>query len=179
MTAQITDTFFFRGEEYSMIGMFGGPLATPQQFGMVPKMLHTGCYQGYYSMYELTDEGLFLREMTLREKNERYLPIAGVDADLSKPFQATYNKLNVLVPFSGNMRLAKDFIRELYLHMGFQKPTAFKTVFDITLNEGKIIRLKDRSEEMEQKRGQFKRNYEAGDMRQTIDDAFSLDLDIE
>jgi len=33
--------------------------------------------------------------------------------------------------------------------------------------------------ELEQKRGEFKRHYEAGNMLQTIDEAFILDMDLE
>lgn len=54
MTAQIPDTFIFNGEEYSLIGMKGGDLISPEQFGMLPGMLHTACYRGFYATYELT-----------------------------------------------------------------------------------------------------------------------------
>lgn len=158
--------------------MQGGDLISPEKFGMEPEMIHTACYRGYYATYELTEEGLFLREMTLRERNGKYMPIAGVDPE-KKEYQATYHNLNVRVPFTGKIRLAKDFVEELYIHMGFQKPTAFRTVYDVTLKEGAVLELRDRSKEMEEKRGLFKQRYESGDMRQTIEEAFSLDMDLE
>ena len=67
MTAQISDTFLFKGDEYSLIGMNGGDLASPEQFGMEPEMIHTACYRGFYATYEFTEKTL---ELTLREKNE-------------------------------------------------------------------------------------------------------------
>ncbi len=178
MTAQIPDEFIFKGEVYSLIGIRGGTLASPQQFGMQPEMMHTGCYRGFYATYELTEDGLYLRELTLREANERYLPIGEVMPHVSCE-EATYYNLNELIPFTGQIRLAKDFIEELYVHMGYQKATAFKTVLDITLKNGKVVDIKDRSREMERKRGAFKKRYDSGNMLQMIKDAFSLDMDLE
>ncbi len=178
MTAQISDTFIFKCEEHSLIGMKGGDLASPEQFGMEPKMLHTACYRGFYASYELTEEALYLRKLTLREMNGNYLPIEGIQP-AKEEYQATYHGLSVVVPFTGKIRLAKDFIKELYIHMGYQKLTAFKTVLDITLKSGRVVEIKDRSQEMEEKRGAFKKHYESGNMIQTIDEAFSLDMDLE
>lgn len=166
MTAQITDTFIFKGEQQDLICICGGPLATPQHFGMVPSVLASACYDSFYSTYELTEKHLFLRNMPLKERGSRYLPTAGVAPDLSKPHQATYTNIAV-----------HDPITELCVQ-GYQEATAFKSVYDITLLDGKITRLTDRSAEMAAKRGKFKREYEAGDMEQTMEDAFSL-VDLE
>jgi hypothetical protein len=179
-TAQIPDTFIFKSEEYSLIGKTEGDFATPRQFGMTAVMIHTACYRGYYATYELTETGLFLRKFTLREKEGNYLPISGVHPVINKErYQAEYSNLNVIVPFSGKIRLAKGFIQEFYIHMGYQKPTAFKTVLDITLKDGKVVTIKDRSEEMEKKRGAFKKAYGSGKIDKSIEDAFSLDMRLE
>ncbi|HUL30393.1 MAG TPA: hypothetical protein VLZ03_08045 [Thermodesulfobacteriota bacterium] len=178
MTGQIHDRFFFKGDEYSLIGMKGGNLASPEQFGMEPVMLHTACYRGFFAKYELTGEGLYLRSLTLREKNENYLPIEGINP-IKQAYQATYDGLNVAIRFSGKLRFAKDFVEGLYIHMGFQKATAFKTVLDITLKDGRVVEIKDRSQEIEQKRGAFKKYYESGKMPEMIEEAFSLDMDLE
>jgi hypothetical protein len=178
MTGQISDTFLFKGNQYSLIGMSGAHLASPEQFGMEPEMMHTACYRGFYTTYELTEEALYLRELTLREKNQNYLPIEGIEPAKGN-YQATYHGLSVVVPFTGRIRLAKEFIEELYIHMGYQKPTAFKTVLDITLKDGRVVEIKDRSQEMEEKRGSFKKRYESGNIAQAIEEAFSLDMDLE
>ena len=140
MTAQISDTFLVRGKKYSLIGISGGELASPEIFGMIPAMLHTACYRGYYATYELTEDSLFLKELTLREANGNYLPIGDVQPT-KDDYQATYHNLNVVIPFSGNIRLAAGFIDELYIHMGHQKPTAFKIVLDITLRDGHVVEI--------------------------------------
>ena len=178
MTAQISDTFLYNGDVYQLIGLHGSGLVTPTQFGMVPEMIHTACYRGFYATYELIENTLYLRKLTLREKNGSYLPIDGIEPEV-KNYQATYSNLDMIVPFTGQIRLARDFIDELYIHMGFQKPSAFKTVLDITLKEGKLVGTVDRSLEMKQKRGAFKKRYYSGNTMKSIMESFSLDMDLE
>jgi hypothetical protein len=62
--------------------------------------------------------------------------------------------------------------------MGFQKPTAFKYVYDMAFQDGKLVELKDRSKDVERMRGAFKKKY-AEDPFSNIDAAFSLDMDLE
>jgi hypothetical protein len=178
MTAQISDTFIFRGEAYSLIGIEGGELISPEHFGMRPEMLHTACY----ATYELTETGLYLRELTLCEKDGNYLPINGVLPE-KENYQASYYNLSVLVSFTGRIRLAKDFIKESYIHMGYQRPTAFNTVYDITFHNGRVVELKDRSQDMKRQRGLMKglfRNLRRLLRREEpITKAFSLDMDKE
>ena len=93
MTAQITDTFIYKGDAYQLIGINGRGLINPMQFGMIPAMISTACYRGFYATYELTDKNFFIRELTLREKDGRYLSIDGIEPEAQK-YQATYNNLN-------------------------------------------------------------------------------------
>jgi len=144
----------------------------------IPVMISTACYRGFYSTYELTKDALYLRKFTLRERNNRYLPIDGSEPEIQN-HQATYQNMNIKVPFTGKIRLGKYFIRDLYIHMGFQKPSAFKTVLDITIKEGKVTAIVDRSIEMKQKRGDFKKHYKSGNLMKTIMESFSLDMDLE
>ena len=178
MTGQISDVFIYKRKLFSLICMRGGRLLSPQDFGMCSEMLHTACYRGYYAVYKLTETELSLRELVLREKDGNYLPIEGVSPEKA-PHQAHYRNLSVHVPFTGEIRLAKDLIRKFHIHMGFQKATAFKTVYDITLDDGRIIDMKDRSKEMEIRRGAFKERYESEDLLLAIVEAFSLDMDLE
>lgn len=179
-TAQYTDQVIFRGEYYSLIGIKGGELISPKQFGMEPVMISTACYRGYIAEYELTNEALCLRKLILRADQRRYLPITGVlPIEDNERLTATYTGLRVIVPFVGKLRLARDFIDKLYIHMGFQKASAFKTVLDITLDCGKVVSITDRSREMEEKRGAFKKHYHSNHKIDSIKEAFSLDMDLE
>lgn len=179
MTAQITDVFHFNGKNYSLIGKTKGELASPQQFGMNPVRIHTACYRGFYAEYELTQEALYLRKLTLRERDERYIPIGKIHPERDDDYQAVYRGLSEITPFTGKIRLANGFIEDLFIHMGYQKATAYKTILDLSLQDGKIVELIDRSMEIKQKRGAFKKHYETGNFAQTINDAFSLDMNLE
>ncbi|MBN1338864.1 MAG: hypothetical protein JXA03_06035 [Bacteroidales bacterium] len=178
MTGQHSDTFLHKGEVFSLIGYEGCGLVHPRRYGMVPEMIHTACYRGYYATYEITESALLLRKLTLREKDGNYCAIGGVDPEI-EDHQAIYSGLNEVVNYSGKLRLAKGLIGELYVHMGFQKATAYKTVLDITFRRGKVIEIKDRSEEMKKNRGEFKKHYDSGDIAQTTFEAFDLGMDIE
>ncbi len=178
MTAQISDTFLYKGQEYFLIGIRGGELVCPEQFGMEPEMIITACYRGFYATYELTEDALYLRTFTLSEKNNKYLPIQGV-MPAKNNYQATYYGLSLTIPFTGKLRLARDFIEDLYVHMGFQKPSAFRAVLDITLNDGKIIKVNDRSGEAARIRGHFKKRFESEDTVTIIEKAFDLEMEFE
>ena len=179
MTAQIPDSFLFKGEEYCLAGLVGDELFSPDQYGMEPMTINTACWRGFYAAYEITDTGIYLRELTMREKGGNYKSINGVEPDI-QDYEATYRDVNLPIPFTGTIRLAKDFIKELYIHMGFQKPTSFKIVLDLLFERGCLVEIRDRSEEIEAKRGAFKKKYEESENPiQAIEDAFSLELDIE
>lgn len=178
MTAQIQDSFIYQAEEYALIGKNGGNLVIPDDFGMEPEMLHTACYRGFYLEYECTENTIYLQKMFVRDKNGNY-PIINEIKPRIQEDEAVYEKLGLRVPFTGEIRLAKDFMPEFYVHMGFQKSSAFRKVLDLSFENGRLIQVKDRSEEMAAKRGRFKQRYQQGDLIQTINDAFSLDMDIE
>ena len=62
--------------------------------------------------------------------------------------------------------------------MGFQSPWAYETVLDITIKERKVIDIKDRSEEFKLKWQEIKQQ-EINNVVDWINDAFSLDMDLE
>ena len=179
-TAQIPDSVIYKGNTYDLIAWTGGHLVTPEQFGMTPWMLHTACYRGFYATYELSDEQLSLRQLTLREKHGNYLPIAGVFPDVKTDEGiATYRDLHVVVPFTGKLRLAKDFMQAFYIHMGLQQPFAYETVLDITVREGRVVAIADRSREMADIREEFEKRVQSGEPRRVVEDEFARGMGLE
>jgi len=204
MSGQISDSFIFKGKEYSLINMSGDGLATPEYFGMHATTMNTACYRGYVATYEITETGIFLSGFTLRELNNNYQPIGGIMPVKDDPEQTpsildgdrvigwsltyktklghygcpVYSGIHITIPFTGMLRLADGLIEKYYIHMGFQKASAFKTVIDITFNKGQITTIQNRSKEMRQIRGSFKKKYDSGDYRTTIAEAFSQDMTI-
>jgi hypothetical protein len=45
---------------------------------MNPIELNTGCYRGVYSTYEINNEELFLKEMTIGKVDGGWKPIQGI-----------------------------------------------------------------------------------------------------
>jgi hypothetical protein len=101
--------------------------------------MHTACYRGFYTTYEPTEDALVLRGLTLREEDGNYQPIEGVEP-VAADYDGVCSGLDMVVPFTGEMRLAKDFIQELYIHMGYLKASACRTVLDITPASGRCSR---------------------------------------
>lgn len=178
MTAQVSDTFIYKGKEYWLIGIDGDKLPEPKDFGMKPVWISTACWRGFYSTYEITDNLMYLKEMTLSVKKNNYKLINGVKPIIDG-YQATYKDINFRVSFTGKIRIAKDFIQELYVHMGFQKPSAFKKVIDLKFEDGRIVETNDRSKEVAAIRGSFKEHYETMRVIKKVKRAFSLDMDLE
>ena len=46
MKAQIYYRFHINGDQYALIGIAGGDLVVPEQFGTQPTELHTACQRG-------------------------------------------------------------------------------------------------------------------------------------
>ncbi len=184
MTAQIPDVFRFNGEEYSLVGMNGEGLFEPADFEMIPMMASTACYRGYVMTYDCVERMMILDEMLIR--TEDVVPINGVEPEQfetskHKVFSHRYENLRLKTNFTGSLLLAKDFIDSLYVHMGFQKPTSFRTVIEVQIQDGDIISISDLSDRIEELRMWGRTStmtHESEDVDQWIDRSFSLDYEI-
>jgi hypothetical protein len=75
--------------------------------------------------------------------------------------------------------VVKDFIHDLYMRMGYPRASAFKTVLDMSLKDGRIVEILDRSREMEHRRAAVKKRYESGDKFQEIEESLGLNVDLQ
>jgi len=177
MTAQIADKVLYAGDEYSLIGIDGTGLPVPQDYGMSPTMIHTACYRGFYVTYSISKDQLILMNMTLREIDGEYLQVNGIDASIDDYGRGVYKKIHQIVQFTGKLRIARDFIDSMYVHMGFQKPASFQTVLDLKFIKGKLIDVMDLSKIMAAKRKENKGIPLQINSIDDIKDAFNLDID--
>jgi hypothetical protein len=185
MTGQIPDQFRYEGEAYDLVGLDGGPLYEPHDFGITTQMASTACWRGYQMFYDCKDGMLILDQMHAQTNDK--VTVNGVaprgpeDDDETFFFNTFYKNLELKTNFTGSLLLAKDFISERYVHMGFQSPDAFKTVLEIRVKDGMILEVKDISEMMEERRksGQTKPNrpdsMDEPDIETWVKDRFSLD----
>ncbi len=190
MTAQVPDEFRYEGEMYSLVGLDGEGLFIAEEFGLKLVAASTACWRGHVMKYDCIDGELVLSGIDIRTQEEP--PIINNTEARSlenesgySMFSHSYENLNLKTSFTGSMLLAKDFIESMYVHLGFQRPMAFRTVLEIQVQDGDIISVSDLSEKMEDLR---ERNGSKGaqpvsdsdeDVRSWIEDTFSLDYDIE
>lgn len=189
MTGQIPDQFRYEGEAYDLVGMNGDSLYEPRNFGISPQMASTACWRGYQMFYDCKDEQLILDHMHVRTDDT--IEVNGVspkksgETDEMAFFNAIYENLGLKTKFTGTLLLAKDFISEMYVHMGFQSPDAFKTVLEIHVKVGDIIEVKNLSDKMEERRRLGRTTpdqpdtMEKPDIEDWVKDRFSLDYESE
>lgn len=176
MTGQIPDTFIYNEDKFELVYLSGGDLITPKKYGMNPQMLHTACYRGFYSTYEIKNNQLLLQEMVVGEITGEYPEINGVQPK-QQNYAVCYENLNLLTDFTGVIRIAKELIDTLYIHMGYQKGTAYKTLLEFQFQHGNLIDVKDLSEQNKRKRGAFKQSTENESSLEVINQSFDLTLD--
>ncbi|MHA2034891.1 MAG: hypothetical protein ACW98X_00570 [Promethearchaeota archaeon] len=182
MTGQIPDEIMLNDENFSLVGVQGQNLPTPEKFGVAPYSSCTACWRGYVMRYILKNDQLFLNEMDINADDPPKLN--GVEPQKgNRLFKYNYQNLNIKTNFTGNLLLAKDFIDSMYIHMGFQRPLAFQTIVEINLKEGNVISVKDLSKKLERLRNEdpYKdaqpNSRSHKDTRDWIERAFSLDYD--
>lgn len=182
ITAQIPDEFTINGEKFSLVGLKGQGLFTPEDFGIRPHFTCTACWRGYVMEYNFINNKLVLTGMRVNVNEPT--KINSVEPQKGDSlFKFHYNNLNLKTHFTGSVLLAKDFIQSMYVHMGFQRPMAFKTVVEIHVENGNIISLKDLSKQMEEKRkqnpyeGAQPQSNTQNNIERWIKQTFSLDYD--
>lgn len=191
-TGQISDVVHYENKTYSLIGL-AGTLPEPSDFGIEPAETSTANWRGYYSEYSIVEDRLVLTQLTVNSRFEEYPSINGVEADLDigkdcfehlgeeRCFSdgGVYLDIGLDFSFTGKIRIATDFIDELYVHMGFQKPSAFETVIDLTFEDGLLVDISDRSEDAAEIRGRFQKEYYGqGEIPEdAVRKAFSLEME--
>jgi hypothetical protein len=174
MTAQISDTFRYRGQAHALAGINGSGLFDPVQHGIRPAAVSTACWRGYHCRYEVADGMLLLTEVYLglgeedlatAERGEgpklfgkvpkrctvggiRSEPGAGaVEIDRDSP-EFGVDGLREIVAFTGGLLLGDDFVEEMYVHMGFHPAYKFRIVHELIFAGGRLTAEHDRSAQM-------------------------------
>jgi hypothetical protein len=185
MTAQIHDHIYYRGDEYAIVGIKGSGLPSPLDFGIIPVMMSTACYRGYFAGYTCTGDMLFLTSLTVRARTNTYPPVDDVHPVIGGAFNAgQYQGLYLPVRFTGGLLIARDFIQSMYIHMGFQKAPAYQTVIELWFENGNLRSAMDYSEKMALIRETLMQPANAAgarveDVGQWIERMFSLEYEVD
>lgn len=157
MTAQIPDTVIYNGEEFKLVGINGNKLFQPEEYRLKPIMASTACYNGYLLIFKCEKNEFLLDKLFIRTL-EKPVPINGKKAKkyaeemFSHFFSHQYTDLHLKVHFTGSIVIARDFIEEKYVHMGYQSSRDFREVYKLTIKDDSIIEVSDLSKRMEEKR---------------------------
>ena len=186
LTGQVSDEFRYNGEVFSLVGINGKGLYTPTDFGMTTTMASTACWRGYQMFYDCVDGKLILDTMFANPTELK--PVNGIEPQKPKEswmFNHVYENLGLKTKFSGRILLGKDFIQEMYVHMGFQSPESYQIVIEIEVKDGDVVKETDLSSIMAERRlaGRNKparpTTEDDDDVRDWIEDRFSQDYDPE
>ena len=192
MTAQKGDVIKYKEKEYSIIAITNPLNFNPKEYGIVPSALHTGCWKGYWCVYNINDKGIFLEDLYINSKDDFYPSINNVEAvinnynlELEKYIgHHLYKGLNIKMMFSGKILVGDEFIREYYIHMGFQRGWAYKVLIELVFEQGQLIKINDQSEIASEIRKDIKSKNKSyrktiDDIAKFVDDSFSLDYRVK
>ncbi|NRQ40658.1 hypothetical protein HII36_53945 [Nonomuraea sp. NN258] len=167
MTAQVSDSVVVDGVRYEVAGIDGGPLFDPETHGIIPIGSNTACWRGYICDYAVESGRFLLAELTLDTQSQvRGLPVGrgtavfgvhGRRGDWGHVFAPS----RLDVPFTGALLLGRDFIDDLYLHMGFHPAWKYEHVAELVLRDGRLIEWRDCSAEI----AEIRRAIVAGETR--------------
>ena len=191
MTAQIGDRFTFRGNDYSIVAISTPIGFEPVQFGITPLGICTACWAGYWCEYTISEEGITLKNLYINSRDNNYPASNGVEAeeDEREKFQYMghhlYKNVGIRVKYTGKILVGKDFLREYYIHMGYQRAWAYQTLVEFIFEDGSLIETVDYSNMAEKLREEIKKDtgkpkpYTEQDIARFVKNSFSLDIDVK
>jgi len=158
MTAQMPDLFRYEGVDYDLAGISAGGLFSPSQLGLEPKGTCTACWRGYQAVFALAGSRPVLDTLRVelykpgkgyrRLEGPRINDVAPVDGQGG--FNNHYVGMDYPLDYTGGLLLARGFVRELYVHMGFHPAWKYTDVVELVFEDGVLQRRFDRSERMAQ-----------------------------
>jgi len=179
VTAQTPNSIEYQEHLYVIASKKGTELFEPQQHGLDPVSFSTADERGYYCCYAVRSSQLLLTKLGIGmvlEKGKQPPTLFGVTPHkethdvYSRPLFAKeprrtyssrespewiYSDLEVQVPFTGRLFLGRHFIRELYTHVGFPTAWSFEEALELRIDDGAIIEVVERSQDMARIRERF------------------------
>lgn len=189
MTAQVGDRFLYGGNEYSIVAMSRPIQFDPSDYGIKPAAFCTACWNGYWCDYQISAEGIVLKNLYINSENGSYPEINGIGPENSGQKRSQYmghhlyKNLNMFIEYTGRILAGKDFMREYYIHMGYQRAWAYKALVEWIFDGGRLIKTVDHSEMAEKLReelGKLRDNEgekkTGRDIPQFVQKSFSLEM---
>ena len=158
MTAQIHDSLLYEKKEYSIVALSEPIPFAPQDYGLEPHYRSTDCWRGYWCEYAIADGKLILADLPIFNQEGRYPVFNGVSITENKERDGyrVYENVNLEIPFTGKILLGDGFMWDYYIHMGFQRPYAYKTLVELEFDDGELQKATDQSAVAERLRARDK-----------------------
>ena len=206
MTAQISDEYRYEDKVYSVVAMSNPIGFDPKDYGLEPQASCTACWRGYWCEYAIKNGRIVLEKLLIHNAEDNYpefngvsaLPLEYEDAECwtfgeDKPKIESFPKnfghrtyeTNMEINYTGKIVLGDDFIQDYYIHMGFQRPWAYKILKEFDFVDGKLTDIVDHSKVAKELREMIKRDPEGFDkmlhsnIESFVNDSFSLDTNIK
>ena len=178
MTGQIADVYEYNGNRYNIVAIKGTMNFDIHELGFDPVPIHTACWRGYHCIYNITEEGLFLKDLFVNDKNGSYPPVNGVEPEDDRFDGKVYHGINIPVKFDGGIIIGNDFLTRYYIHMGFQRVYAYKTVYELIFKEGLITKKTDLSKRAALIRTEIdEKGIDRANISKFVEESFSLDYE--
>ncbi len=147
MTAQVPDYITYRRRSFDIAGINGTGLFDPESHGMTLESGLSSCWRGYVAYYTVHNRSLYLRKLELAMLIPANGPpyLYGAPRD---PETGCYRNGVEPVPFTGGMLLGRDFVHELYVHMGFAPAWKYREVHELEFECGRLLKATDRSDQI-------------------------------
>jgi len=185
VTGQISDSFLYNGEEYFLVGVDGDNLFNPLFYNIDTIPASTACWRGFQAFYRINEEFLVLQDLYISMKVEKEIN-GRKSSKGERYFKHHFPELNLKMEFTGKILIARDFIQEMYIHMGFQRPMSYETVIELQFEKGKLTEEKNLSKNMEELRNidplkdsSPKNPKDSSEIESWIAKSFSLDYEID
>ncbi len=184
MTAQVSDSFRFDNNNYSLVATSKPLEFDPKEYGITPQPFISACWQGFWCAYNITNDGIFLEDLYINSEDDYYPEINGVS-----PFSGNmnlymghhvYSDLHLNLDYTGKILVGEGFLQEYYIHMGNQRFWAYEILKELVFENGVLVGVNDRSniavavrEAMKQNKGFNEYLYENSQV--FVDGNFALD----
>lgn len=150
MTAQVSDKFIYKNNEYSIVAETTPVEFHPEDYGIIPCPIDTACWAGYWCNYEITGDELILKNLIINSKNDEYPDIEGVSPNepsiVKNMGYHIYNNINLRMSYTGKVLLGDEFMSSYYIHMGYQRAWSYKVLKEFVFQNGKLIEIIDHSD---------------------------------
>ncbi|MBP0006373.1 MAG: hypothetical protein J7642_22085 [Cyanobacteria bacterium SBC] len=169
MTAQISDRIIYNHRKFYIAIANGHGLFNPADHNIHPVSLSTACYRGFHCTYTIIDDSLYLHEVCLglNKKNAKLAKLCQgpllfgqlpTQQEIQKknynfmlsewkyqwpPSSDSIDRLMASIEFTGGLLIADDFIREMYVHIGFHSIYKYRTVCELIFERGHLVKAID------------------------------------